>query len=297
MIPVAPETLFMLGFLPVTNTLLTGWIVVVLLTLLCVVISRSIREVPGGIQNVAEALLENMLEFMDQVTHDRARSRKFLPIVGALFPFILFSNWMGLLPGVGTIGIWQVTAAGKELIPFIRPVTSDPNMTFAMSIATVVISHVLGMMAIGIFKYWGKFIQVAPLWKAVTSIGKVPAGRYATDVFTAVIGIGVGLIELMSEVAKMISLALRLFGNIFAGEVLIHVLSSLIPFVLPTPFMFLELIVGVVQALVFSMLTLVYLTLATDAPHGDEHAHEEDKFDEAHGIAGTAPEPNAGVPL
>ena len=297
MIPVAPEKLFMLGFLPVTNTLLTGWIVVVLLTLLCIVISRSIKEVPRGIQNLAEAGLEGMLDFMDQVTHDRARSRKFLPIVGALFPFILVSNWMGLLPGVGTIGIWHVTAAGKELIPFFRPATSDPNMTFAMSIATVVISHVLGMFALGFFKYWNKFIQLGPLWKAVAKFGRQPAGEYVIGIFTAVIGVAVGLIELMSEAAKMVSLALRLFGNIFAGEVLIHVLSSLVPFVIPTPFMLLEVIVGVVQALVFSMLTLVYLTLATDAPHGDEHAHDEDKFDEAHGIAGTAPEPHAGVPL
>ncbi len=295
-IPVAAEKLFSLGALPVTNSLLTGWVVVAVLVMLSAVISRTVAEVPKGVQNVAEYVLEGMLSFMDQVTHERARSRRFLPIVGALFPFILLSNWFGLLPGVGTIGLWGMTGEGKELIPLFRPATSDLNMTFAMSIAVVIASHVIGVMTVGFFKYWNKFIQLGTFWKAVSKIGTQPVGEYAVGVFTAVIGLMVGLIELMSEAAKMVSLALRLFGNIFAGEVLIHVLSSLMAFLLPTPFMFLEIIVGVVQALVFSMLTLVYLVLATDAPHGDEHKHEEDVLGEAHGIAQGKPDLNEALP-
>ncbi len=274
-VPVAAEKLFSLGSLSVTNSLLTGWTVVAVLAVLSAIIAKTVAEVPKGVQNVAEFVLEGMLSFMDQVTHDRARSRRFLPIIGALFPFILFSNWLGLLPGVGTIGIWGMTGEGKELIPLFRPATSDLNMTMAMSISVVVASHVIGVMTIGFFKYWNKFIQLGSLWKAVAKIGKQPVGDYAIGVFSALVGVMVGLIELMTEAAKMVSLALRLFGNIFAGEVLIHVLSSLMAYVLPTPFMFLELIVGIVQALVFSMLTLVYLVLATDEPHGDDEHHEE----------------------
>jgi F-type H+-transporting ATPase subunit a len=211
-----------------------------------------------------------MLSFMDQVTHDRARSRRFLPLVGSLFPFILVSNWLGLLPGVGTLGLWGLVHGERELIPLFRPATSDLNMTLAMSVLAVLSSHVIGIMTIGFFKYGNKFIQLGSLWKAVARIGKVPAGKYAIDLFAALVEFMVGLIELVSEAAKVASLSLRLFGNIFAGEVLIHVLSSLVAYVMPTPFMFLEIIVGIVQALVFSMLTLVYLTIATDKPHGDE---------------------------
>lgn len=288
MVPVAAEKIFSLGSLPVTNSLFTGWIVVAILVALSVAISRRVKEVPTGLQNAAEAILEGMLNFMDQVTQDRARSRRFLPIIGALFPFILLSNWFGLLPGVGTIGFHH----GEHLVPLFRPATSDLNATLAMSITVVIVSHIIGVMTIGFFRYWNKFIQIGSLWKAVSKIGKVSFGDYAIGIFTALINMVVGLIELMSEAAKMVSLALRLFGNVFAGEVLIHVLSSLIAFLLPTPFMFLEIIVGVVQATVFSMLTLVYLTLATDPPHDE---HDEDHANEHAGAHGDVHESKAAA--
>lgn len=288
-VPVAAEKLFMLGALPVTNSILTGWIAVGVFVIGAAVLSRKASLIPKGFQNAAEMLIEGMLSFMDQVTNDRVRSRRFLPLVGTLFVFILLANWMGLLPGVGTIGLWGMGHEGKELIPLFRPATSDLNMTIAMSIVSVIASHALGIMTVGFFKYGNKFIQLGTVWKALARIGKVPAGTYAIDLFAALVEFMVGLIELISEAAKMVSLSLRLFGNIFAGEVLIRVLSSLIAYVMPTPFMFLEVIVGIVQALVFSMLTLVYLTIATEKPHGDAHAKEEDVMGESHDIAQTAP--------
>ncbi|HSD12096.1 MAG TPA: F0F1 ATP synthase subunit A, partial [Patescibacteria group bacterium] len=178
-VPVAAEKLFTLGPLPVTNSVLTGWIVVAAFVAVGAALSRRRSLVPRGLQNAAEALIEQMLSFMDQVTQDRKRSRRFLPIVGALFPFILFSNWMGLLPGIGTIGVWGTEHGAPALIPLFRPATSDLNMTLAMGITSVVVSHLLGIMTLGFFKYWNKFIQVGTVWKAVSSIGKVPAGKYA----------------------------------------------------------------------------------------------------------------------
>jgi F-type H+-transporting ATPase subunit a len=278
-VPVAAETLFEIGPLPVTNSLLTGWIAVAVVAALAFAVSRPSKGAPRGLQNAAEALIELMLSFMDRVTGDRTRSERFLPLVGALFLFILVSNWMGLVPGVGTIGI----PGEHGLVPLFRPATSDLNMTLAMGITAVVVSHVFGMATLGFFAHWGKFFQFGGLWSAFLGFGRKPVGEAAVGVFTAVVETGVGLIELISEAAKMISLSLRLFGNIFAGEVLLHVLSSLIAFVLPTPFMFLELVVGVVQALVFSMLTLVYLTLATEKPHGTEdHGAGEARAAAAH---------------
>jgi F-type H+-transporting ATPase subunit a len=283
-VPVAAEKIFSIGPLPVTNSLLTGWVVVGLFVLFAATLSRGWKLVPRGLQNAFEAFVEFALGFMDQVTHDRARSRRFLPIVGTLFPLILVSNWMGLIPGFGTFGLWTTTAEGtKELVPFFRAATSDLNLTLAMGLTAVVVSHVFGMLTLGFFAHWNKFIQLGHVFHGIGKMAKMKPGAAAMHFFTMVVEFGVGLIELMSEVAKVISLSLRLFGNIFAGEVLLSVLSSLVSFLLPTPFMFMELIVGVVQALVFSMLTLVYLTLATEKPHGSEEKHEEDAVGESHG--------------
>lgn len=274
-VPAAAEKIAQLGPLPVTNSLLTGWVLVAVFVSLGLSLRNKKAAVPRGIQNAAEAMIEAMLGFMDQVTRDRARSRRFLPFVGTLFPMILLSNWLGLLPGVGTIGVWGLMHGEKELIPLIRPATSDLNMTLALGITSVVVSHIIGITTIGFFKHWGKFIQIAGLLRSLGAFGKKPLGEAAIGLFTALIDVGVGFLELISEAAKMLSLSLRLFGNIFAGEVLLHVLSSIFAYALPTPFMFMELIVGVVQALVFSILSLVYLTLATEPPHGKHEEHHD----------------------
>ena len=261
----------MIGNLPVTNSMVNAWVAIVVFVVLAWLLRSPRGGAPRGIQNAVEALLEFMLGFMDQVTGDRAKSRRFFPLVGTLFLFILLSNWMGLLPGVGTFGL---NGEHGHLVPIFRPATSDLNMTLAMGIAAVVMSHAFGIVSLGFFRHWNRFIQLGTFWKALIGFRRKSPVDYLLGIFVAFIELGVGLIELVSEVAKMVSLSLRLFGNIFAGEVLIHVISSLIAFVVPIPFMFMEIIVGVVQALVFSLLTLVYLTIATSEPHGEEEGHE-----------------------
>jgi F-type H+-transporting ATPase subunit a len=178
-----------------------------------------------------------------------------------MFFFILFSNWVGLLPGTGSFGVYH----GSEFLPILRPANTDLNLTLAMAVFAVITSHILGIFTIGFFKYANNFIKLGDIWHAVKSGSPM-------KILVAVIEFFVGLIEVFSEVAKMVSLSLRLFGNIFAGEVLLTVLASLIAgygaFLIPIPFMLLELIVGIVQATVFSMLTLVYLSIATSEIHG-----------------------------
>lgn len=272
-VPVVAPQLTMIAGMPVTNSLLTGWATVGVFVVTAALIARGPKEVPRGIRNAAEAGIEAMLDFMDQVTNDRARSRRFLPLIGTLFPLILVSNWLGLLPGVGSIGIWGMLHGEQVLLPFIRPATSDLNMTLALGITSVVVSHLVGIGALGFFRHWGKFIQIRGVGTSLLRLVRKPSGGAAIGVFAAVVEFGSGLIELVSEAAKMISLSLRLFGNIFAGEVLLHVLMTLVPYVLPVPFLFMELIVGVVQAMVFSILVLVYLTLATEPPHGEADSH------------------------
>ncbi|OIO52790.1 ATP synthase F0 subunit A [Candidatus Uhrbacteria bacterium CG_4_10_14_0_8_um_filter_58_22] len=278
-VPVPAEELFLIGNLPVTNSMVNAWVAIAGFVVLAWLLRRPKSGAPRGIQNAVEALFDFMLGFMDQVTGDRAKSRRFFPVVGTLFLFILLSNWMGLLPGVGTFGL--NAEHGGHLIPIFRPATSDLNMTLAMGIAAVVMSHVFGIVHLGFFRHWNKFIQLGTFWKALTGFRHRSPADYLVGIFVALIELGVGLIELVSEVAKMVSLSLRLFGNIFAGEVLIHVISSLVAFLIPVPFMFLEIIVGMVQALVFSLLTLVYLTIATSEPHGEEkESHDRKSHDE-----------------
>lgn len=265
MISVAAEKVFSIGSFPVTNSIVNSWAAVLLFFLLAVLL-RKIKRIPRGIQNTFEALTEFMLDFMDQVTHDRERSTRFLPFVGTLFLFILVSNWMGMLPGVGSLIVRQAIDGQIESVPFFRAATSDLNLTLAIGVVAVVVSHIFGVITIGFFKYWNKFVQLGTIVRAIKAFTRESIGQASIGLFTALIEFLVGIIELVSEAAKVVSLSLRLFGNVFAGEVLLTVLASLVAYFVPLPFMALELIVGVIQALVFSMLTLVYLTIATEVP-------------------------------
>ncbi|HQF57285.1 MAG TPA: F0F1 ATP synthase subunit A [Candidatus Magasanikbacteria bacterium] len=254
----APETLFHIGNISITNTMINAWIAIIIFLILGILIKRKIALRPGKLQNWCEYFLDLILGYFDQVTGDRKKTIKFLPIVGSVFFFILLSNWIGLLPGTGSI------TYGHNML--LRPANTDLNLTLAMSLVAVLSSHIFAFFSIGFFTQIGKFIQIKNIIKSI------PKGPIA--IFTALIEFMVGIIEIASEVAKVLSLSLRLFGNIFAGEVLITVISALIAAVVPTPFMLLELLVGLIQASVFAMLTIVYLTVAGSAPHGEEH-HEE----------------------
>ncbi len=262
-IPIGAETIFSLGSLPVSNTLLTAFLVLIIITIASIFLRTNVKEIPGGFQNFVEMLLEFLLGFFDQVTGDREKSRRFLPIAGTMFFFILFCNWFGLVPGFGTIGVWRQAHEGKEFIPFLRSANSDLNLTLAMAMISVVGSHVLGMMTLGIWVHINKFVQISKVWKALKTLKPI-------NILTALVEFVVGIIEIFSEFAKIASLSLRLFGNVFAGEVLLTVIASLIAYFVPLPFMAIEIIVGIVQATVFSMLTLVYLTMMTSQPHGQE---------------------------
>ncbi|HEU0050432.1 MAG TPA: F0F1 ATP synthase subunit A [Patescibacteria group bacterium] len=265
-VPIAAETVFTIGTFPVTNTQINATVALLIFFVLAIVVRIGLKERPGKIQNFIETALEWVLGYFDQVTRSREKSKKFLPLVGTLFFFILVSNWMSLLPGTGSIGLMH----GTEWIPLFRPATSDLNLTLAMAIVSVISAHAVGIGTVGLWKHINKFIQIGGLWKSIKKFNPIA-------ILTALIEFVVGLIELVGEFAKIASLSLRLFGNVFAGEVLMTVMASLFAFFLPLPFMALELIVGIVQATVFSLLTLVYLTVLSMPPHGEGHEHKEHK--------------------
>ncbi len=293
------EQVFQIGPLPITNTMVNSFAALILFAIFAFFLNRGIKKyygqphpdpllrrrgekadkAPKGVLNFFESILEFILAQIDNVTKDRKKTLKFLPIVGTLFLFILVSNWMGLIPGTGSIGIHK----GTEFIPLFRPANTDLNMTLAMAVFAVVGSHIIGIFTIGFFKYANKFIKLGDIYFAIKSLNPV-------KILTAVIEFFVGLIEIFSEAAKMVSLSLRLFGNIFAGEVLLTVIASLIggfgAYLIPLPFMGLELLVGAVQATVFAMLTLVYLTMATAEIHGHgEEEHREQNQQQAGAVA------------
>ena len=253
--PLAPEVLFHLGPLPITNTIINTWLALFVFLSLGLVLRGRLHRKPGKLQNGIEYFLEIILGYFDQVTGDRAKTMRFLPIVGSVFFFILLSNWLGLLPGTGSITVHH------EFL--LRSANTDLNLTVAMALVAVVISHLFGIVTVGLFTHLNKFIQIGTFFKSLRH------GPVA--IFTAIIELAVGVIEIISELAKVVSLSLRLFGNIFAGEVLMTVMSSLVALFVPAPFMLLELLVGLIQAAVFSMLTLVYLTVHTAPAPAEQH--------------------------
>lgn len=252
----APEVLFHIGSIPVTNTIINTWIAIIIFLVLGIYLRKRITLRPGKVQNLLEFVLESLFVYFDQVTGDRKKTMRFLPLVGSVFFFILLSNWLGLIPGTGTITF-------NKLMLF-RPANTDLNLTAAMALTSVVASHLYGLFAVGIFTHLNKFIQIGTLIK---SLKKGPIA-----IFTALVEMVVGVIEIISEGAKVLSLSFRLFGNVFAGEVLLTVMSSLVGLLVPTPFMLLEVLVGLIQAAVFAILTLVYMTVMTTKSH-EEEAH------------------------
>jgi len=284
-----------------TNTLLTTIIVDIIVLALAFFATRNMTLVPTGLQNVMEAIIEYLYNLAESVAGRAAAT--YFPWAATLFLFVLVSNYTGLIPGVGSIGFRQpaeaehatligqlamadgklflqeqeeghaeeaedtadhasegsVASEGEEhhekFVPLFRAPSADLNTTFALSILTMVMVQVHGIRAQG-GRYFKKF------WNT------------SGHGFMKGINIFVGILEAVSEVSRILSFAFRLFGNIFAGEVVLATMAFLITFLVPVPFYVLELLVGAVQALVFAMLALVFFTMATAShDHGDEH-HE-----------------------
>lgn len=258
-VPIIAEPIAHFGSFTITNAFFNAIISSIALLAIGFFATRRLAFVPRGAQNAFESFIDFGLSAIDSVTHDRNRSKKFFPLLATLFLFILVNNWLGQLPGTGSIGVWERVAGEIELVPLLRPATSDLNLTLALSIFAIGATHIFGIAAVGVWKHLNKFLQFGALWRSLT--------RGPIAIFTACVEFVVGIIEMIGEFTKMISLSLRLFGNIFAGEVLITVMLSLVAYVLPLPFQALEALVGIVQATVFTMLVLVFMTIATEPAH------------------------------
>ncbi len=260
------EPIFSIGNYHVTNALLTSTISVVIIIIMSVAIRISIKKVPGKFQAFFETILEGALALADQVTGSRKKTEKVFPLVMAIFFFVLINNWIGILP-FGAIGLVEKGNDGLSFIPFLRSGTADINTTIGLALMAVLGSNIFGILTIGVWKTLNKYVNLKALGHMVTRVRKDP-----TILLVAPIMFFVGILELIGEAAKVASLSFRLFGNVFAGEVLLGSMAALLAYILPVPFLFLEVFVGLIQALIFSMLTLVYFTIASE-DHDEEH-HE-----------------------
>lgn len=232
-ISISAEPIAHIGDFVISNSMLTTWIVTAILLIIAFVFPRTMKKVPSRLQSLFELPIEMLWNLSKNIAESKAA--KFFPFVMTFFLFILFSNWIGLLPGVGTIGIND----HGSIIPLFRAPTADLNTTIALALISFGLIQFYGFRTLGL-SYAKKFVNIS------------------NPIYTFV-----GILELIGEFAKIVSFAFRLFGNIFAGEVLLVVTATLLPILAPAPFYGLELFVGVIQALVFAVLTLVFLNMAT----------------------------------
>ena len=251
-VAIAAEPLFEIGPFVVTNSMVGVLIATAILLAAAIFVSRSHAVVPGRLQSVIEMPIEFMGGIVRAQGGDRWRS--IAPLILTLFLLVLIANWVGLLPGVGTVGVNYVDAEGHEAVhPIIRPASADLNFTLALALIAFVSFITWGIRANGIGGYLKETFVANP--------------AYMTPIMTP--------IHVVSEFSRLISLSMRLFGNVFAGEVLLAVMLALTFAVVPAIFLGLELVFGFVQALVFALLTMTYITLAM-AGHGGGHDEEHD---------------------
>lgn len=225
-----PEILGFYKNLPITNTLLVSWIVIAVLTVLSVAATWRLRVVPSGLQNFVELVIEGGYNLVSDLAGGRAKV--FFPFVMTFFLYIIVANWLGLFPGFATITY--------QHLPLLRSMSSDLNMTLALALISVVVTHIFAVKYLGIKNYLLRWVALNPIF------------------------LFVGVLEIVSEFTKLLSLSFRLFGNIFAGEVVLSTVAGIFAFILPLPFYILEIVVGLVQAAVFMMLTLVFMVLLSE---------------------------------
>lgn len=248
MVSFAAEPIVHLGFFSVTNAFLDTLLVDAFLIGLIVAVNRKMSKIPGFLQNIVEIMIEGFYSLAESVAGTRAS--KIFPYFTTFFLFILIANWSGLIPGITAIGIYE----DHKLVPFLRAATSDLNVTLALALVSAVATHAMSISTIGIKDYLARYFSLNPIY------------------------LFVGFLEIVSEITKVVSLSFRLFGNIFAGEIVLGTVSTIFAFLFPLPFLMLEVIVGLIQALVFGMLTMAFMAILT-TPH-----HEEAKEVSTHGI-------------
>jgi F-type H+-transporting ATPase subunit a len=245
-IAIAAEPVAAIGSFIVTNSILTSLIASLAIGATFIFLARRVAVHPaGGLSHALEALIEAVEGFVGETVGQADTARTLFPFVMTLFIFILVNNWLGLLPGVGSI----VLRHGGESVPLLRGASADLNTTIALAVISVLVTHAYAIYRLGLFRHLKKYVSLNPMMMFV------------------------GFLEFISEVSKLLSFSFRLFGNIFAGEVLLVVIAAFMPLLAPLPFLVMEIFFGFIQALVFAVLTLVFMQIALTDHDADHQQH------------------------
>jgi len=256
-IHIAPGNVFEIGHFAITNTMLSA--IVVLFAFIGIALKFSFGKKKSRFKTLMKMIVGGLFGIFDGVIENKEKTKKYFPILATIFLFVLFSNWLGLFLGMGESIYVIHEVHGKHIhVPIFRGSTSDINLTFAIALFAVLAIQFFGVKELK-FSYFKKFFNPANLFKPA----KWP------ELF-------VGLIEIISEFAKILSFGFRLFGNIFAGEVVLLVMTELTKVGIPAIFYGLEIFVGFIQAFVFALLTSVFIKIAT-TPH--EHEESENSYE------------------
>jgi len=236
-ISLAPEVLFYIGSWPVTNSFFWFLFLWLVFIIGAVLLKGSLKLVPGKFQNLVELAISGAYDFTESIIGKGKKTDRVFPLVATMFFFVLIANLLIYIPGQAAVTL----SRGEQIVPLFRSIVSDYSLVFMMTMVTVLTIQIVTIISAGPFSYLKKFINL-----------KSPLKFF------------LGIMDLIGELAKIVSLSFRLFGNIFAGEVLGAVMIFLVPFFVPLPFMFLGLLTSVVQAFVFSVLTLVFISMASE---------------------------------
>ncbi|HVZ76114.1 MAG TPA: F0F1 ATP synthase subunit A [Candidatus Paceibacterota bacterium] len=246
-ITLASERLFSVWGMPITNTIVTMWLVMAALLIAAFFIGRNLTLIPGKVQSAVEMAYEYVYGYMHGTLGSDKLVRRYFPLIATIFLFVLAANLMEILPVFGTLTV----GGGDARVPLLHVLTSDLNTTLTLAIISFFVVEISGILTLGILKYGSKFVNFSG----------------------GAIGFIVGLLEIIGNLARLVSLSFRLFGTVFAGETLLLVIGFFAPYFAPVPFMAFELFIGLLQAAIFAILTLAYIKLAIDEPHGSAQAH------------------------
>jgi len=250
-----------IGHFSVTNTLIASWFTIIVLVVLSLILTRKMQLIPGKRQAMAEAIVEGLLNFVESVA-GKKHARTLFTGVATIFLYVISNAYLALFPFFGSI---TVKSSHGEFALF-RAANTDVNLPLSIAIMSFIFVETWGMRALGVMHYVSEFINIKQMVKGFKQLLKGKIGPGAMDIVFGFINLFVGVLEIFSHLTRMLSFTFRLFGNMTAGEILILVSSFLIPLIFTIPFYGLELLIGLIQALIFSGLTLVFGTIAV-SPH------------------------------
>lgn len=259
------EGIMHLSFFTITNTLLASWLTIIILGVLFYFCTRKMKLIPGRLQAFAEFIIETLINFIKGVAGEK-NARTLFPVVATIFLYVLTNAYLALLPFFGTIGFYENE---NTFIPILRAANTDINLPLSIALVSFLFVEYLGIKAMGTLHYINGFFNIGELAGGFKNLFKGKVKSAFKGIMLGAINVFIGVLEVFSHFIRIISFTFRLFGNMTAGEILLLVVSFLVPFIAAIPFYGLELLIGFIQALIFAGLTLVFGAIAL-TPHSEE---------------------------